>query len=296
MFALAVLLLGSFVALERRKERNASDPLFELSQLRFLSFRYGLLTTAVLAMGQLGFLFVLPVLLQDGAQHLSAIETGVWLVPSGVCIAVGAHVGGRLTRIVNTTIVVRIGLASEAVGLVLIALAASSSVTFLQLLPGLVVFGVGLGFASSQLTNVVLSEIEKRHAGAASGANTTVRQMGAALGIAVIGSLLSTQMLRHATDAIGSSTLAPEVKSRALDQLHASGISFVPPPSLTHAIENAVASGARPALLFASGVVTVGALLSFLIPHVHPVGPRDAELTGSLVLDERLDVEPSLMD
>src|SRR3954447_14015397 len=119
----AVLLLGAFVALEAHKERVASDPLFELSQLRYLSFRYGLLTTAVLAMGQLGFLFVLPVLLQDGTQHLSAIETGVWLLPSGVCIAVAAQIGGRLTRVVNTTIVVRIGLAAEAVGLVLIAIA-----------------------------------------------------------------------------------------------------------------------------------------------------------------------------
>src|SRR5439155_5138826 len=70
MVLIAGVVLGAFVALERRKERRASDPLFELSQLRYLSFRYGLLTTAVLAMGQLGFLFVLPVLLQDGAQHL----------------------------------------------------------------------------------------------------------------------------------------------------------------------------------------------------------------------------------
>jgi EmrB/QacA subfamily drug resistance transporter len=265
---LAAVLLGSFVVLERHKERHESDPLFEFSQLRHLTFRYGLITTAVLAMGQLGFLFVLPVLLQDGARHLSAIETGVWLVPSGVCIAVGAQIGGRLTRIVNTTIVVRIGLAAEAVGLVLMALAVSSSITFMELLPGLVVFSLGLGFASSQLTNVVLSKIEKRHAGAASGANTTVRQIGAALGIAVIGSILSTQTVRHAAVAIRSSALDGGAKSRALDQLHASGVGFVPPQSLTTAIENAVASGARPALFFAAFVVSAGALLSLLIPHV----------------------------
>src|SRR3954447_24760350 len=135
MVALAALLLWAFVALERRKERNHADPLFEIGQLRHLGFRYGLLTTAVLAMGQLGFLFVLPVLLQDGAQHLSAIETGLWLVPSGVCIAIAAHIGGRLTRVVNTTVVVRMGLAAEAVGLVLIAIAVSPSITFPRLLP-----------------------------------------------------------------------------------------------------------------------------------------------------------------
>jgi hypothetical protein len=289
MAALAAVLLGAFVALERRKERDASDPLFEFSQLRHLSFRYGLITTAVLAMGQLGFLFVLPVLLQEGARHLSATETGLWLVPSGVCIALGAQIGGRLTRVVNTTVVVRIGLAAEAVGLVLIAHTATPSITFLKLLPGLIVFSLGLGFASSQLTNVVLSKIEKRHAGAASGANTTVRQIGAALGIAIIGSILSTQALRHATDAIRNSTLGVDVKSRALDQLQASGVAFVPPQSLTHAIEDAVASGARPALLFAAFVVTAGAVLSFLIPHVDPIAPTEDELAELLTHDEALD-------
>jgi len=296
MIAIAVLLLTTFVVLEQHKERTNSDPLFEISLLRHLSFRYGLLTTAVLAMGQLGFLFVLPVLLQEGAQHLSAIQTGLWLIPSGVCIAIGAQIGGRLTRVVNTTIVVRLGLASEAVGLVLIALVSTSSVSFPRLLPGLMVFSIGLGFASSQLTNVVLSEIPKEHAGAASGANTTVRQMGAALGIAIIGTLLSTQMLRHATDAVQQSGLAADLKARALDQLHASGVGFVPPPTLTRAIEDAVASGARPALLFASAVVAGGALLSFLIPHVEPVVSPDAQFTESLVVDEPLDVAPSLID
>ena len=48
-----------------------------------LSFRYGLMTTVVLAMGQLGFLFVLPVFLQDGV-HLSAVDNGLWLLPSGI--------------------------------------------------------------------------------------------------------------------------------------------------------------------------------------------------------------------
>ena len=51
-----------------------------------------------------------------------------------------------------------------------------------------------------------------------------------------------------------------------------------------------------PALLFASFVVTAGALLSFLIPHVEPVVSTQAEFTESLVLDEPLDVEPSLIE
>jgi len=299
----ALVLLAAFLALESHKERTASDPLFELSQLRHLGFRYGLLTTAVLAMGQLGFLFVLPVLLQDG-QHLSAIESGLWLVPSGVCIAIGAQVGGRLTRTINTTHVVRAGLALEAVGLLFIALAVSPNVTFVGLLPGLVTFGVGLGFASSQLTNVVLSDIPKEHAGAASGANTTVRQIGAALGIAVIGSLLSTQMVRNATSGIRSSSLPAGVKAQALDQLHHMGVAFTAPPgvssadaaTLRHSIESAVAAGARPALLFAATVVTIGAALSLLIPKIPSLGRPATSTVEAFEVFEPIDVDPALID
>jgi len=185
----AVILVG-FYGFERAKERNDRDPLFEFSQLEHRSFRYGLQTTMVLAMGQFGFLLVIPVLLQDG-QHFSALRSGAYMVPMGALIALGAPIGARCTRTIGTTRVVRTGLVFEAVGLVVVAVMISTHTTLLALLPGSALFGIGVGFASSQLTNVILSEVDRDKAGVASGTNTTVRQVGAALGIAVIGSLLN---------------------------------------------------------------------------------------------------------
>ena len=57
---------------------------------------------------------------------------------------------------------------------------------------------MGVGFALAQLTNVVLSEIPSEGSGVASGANTTVRQVGSALGVAVIGTVLTVQTVSHA--------------------------------------------------------------------------------------------------
>jgi len=68
--------------------------------------------------------------------------------------------------------------------------AISLHLTALGLLPGLALYGVGIGFALAQLTNVVLSEIPNNKSGVASGTNTTSRQVGSALGIAVIGSVV----------------------------------------------------------------------------------------------------------
>src|SRR3954451_24419298 len=97
----------------------------------------------VLAMGQFGFLLVIPVLLQDG-QHFSALRAGSYMVPMGVLIALGAPLGARLTRIVGTTYVVRLGILREAVGLVVVAFMISTHTSLLALLPGSALFGIGV--------------------------------------------------------------------------------------------------------------------------------------------------------
>ncbi|HEY2428294.1 MAG TPA: MFS transporter, partial [Acidimicrobiales bacterium] len=273
---LAVATLYAFYRIERYKGDRDQGPLFEFDQLRHRTFRYGLLTTIVLAMGQLGLLFALPIFLQDG-KHLSALTNGIWLLPAGLFIVAGSQVGARLTRSIGTTMVVRIGLALETVGLAYVALSIGNSLTFWRLLPGFAFYGAGIGFASSQLTNVVLSEIEPAKSGVASGANTTVRQTGSALGVAVIGSILTAQTIRHAVPRVAaSSALAPGVRTQAVAQLHALGANYTPPAGvgpvaatvLRHALASAVADGTRPALLFAAAVVGCGALLSLLIPPV----------------------------
>ncbi len=177
-------------------------------------------------------------------------------------------------------------------------------VTFLRLLPGLVCFGLGLGLATSQLTSVILSEIAKEHAGSASGATATTRQLGAALGIAVIGSVLSAQMVRHASGAIRGSLLTTDVKDQALAQLHVAGVGFTPPAgipadataTLGHITETAVAAGVRPALLFAAVVVGIGTLLSFLIPPVAVEGTASDPVVQRLEAFEPIDVDPAVVD
>ncbi|HWS45216.1 MAG TPA: MFS transporter, partial [Acidimicrobiia bacterium] len=268
VLVLAALLLGAFVAVERRKERLHQDPLFEFGQLRHLGFRYGLLTTMVLAMGQFGLLFVVPVLLESG-RHLSALRTGEWMIPMGVCIALAAPLCGRLTRRFSITSIVRTGLAMEALGLVMVA-AIVPHISFFTLLPGSVVFGIGVGLASSQLVNVILFDIEPDKVGVASGTNTTVRQVGLALGIATFASFLNALTIRHAVSALATAPVASSTRAAAIGELHARGVNFTPPPGtrahdalvLNRVIETSVTAGARPALLFAATVVAIGTGLS----------------------------------
>jgi EmrB/QacA subfamily drug resistance transporter len=291
-------ILAAFYFFERRKERRRDDPLFEFALFRHKTYRYGLITGMVVAMGQLGLSFVLPVFLQD-AKHLSAQENGLWQLPTGLFIILGAQVGARLIQRTGTTIVVRLGLLSYLIGLLLVARAVTLGITVWTLFPGLAFYGIGIGFAGAQLTNVVLSDIPKASSGVASGTNTTVRQVGAALGVAVIGSILAAQTLHQATRRIASAAIPTELKAKAIAGVHSFGSGYVPPAStprhdagvLQHLLQLSVTSATRIALVFAIVVVALGTLLSFLIPRVSA-----AELEAdALEPVEPMDVDPALV-
>ena len=291
VFAVSFIDLFAFYRHERARERSNRSPLFEFGLLGHRTFRYGLLTSAVTAMGQLGLSFALALFLQE-SKHLTALQNGLWVLPYGLSILVGAPIAGRLANRIGVGMVIRIGLAMQTIGLVYIAFSVSPDLTFARLLPGLIVYGLGAGFAFTQLTNVVLSEIPQDKAGVASGTNSTVRQVGSALGIAVIGTLVTTLTVNRAVTRVGATRTIPAgIGQRATAQIRAFGANYRPAAGLPHQIvaeltrivSNAVASAAHDAVLFAAAVVFIGALLSLLIPTKVPrVMPAETELAEEL--------------
>jgi EmrB/QacA subfamily drug resistance transporter len=272
--AVGILILVAFVIHEIRTQRRGREPLFELQHLSLKTYRYGLLTALVLAMGQLGISFVLPLFLQN-AKHLSAQENGLWMLPAGVFVILGAQIGGFLIGRFGTTNIVRSGLLLYACGVLAILAAISLKITVWQLLPGLALYGGGIGFAGAQLTNVVLSEIPDENAGAAGGANSTVRQVGSALGVSTIGSLLTARTISAAVAGVKGASMAPAVKAQAVAGVRALGSAYRPPASLgasnaatiRHAIGSGIISGTHWALIFAATVIALGAFCSLLIPN-----------------------------
>jgi hypothetical protein len=302
VFLLSLATLGFFYVVERKKEARNAAPLFEFAHLRFATYRYGLLTGLVVAMGQLGLSFVLPVFLQEG-RHLTAATNGLWQLPTGIFVIVGAQLGARLIRSVGTTIVVRAGFVLYAGGVLYLLHAVNLNITALGLLPGLALYGTGVGFAGAQLTNVVLSEIPNESSGVASGANTTVRQVGAALGVAVIGSLLTAQTISHTIAGLKGAALPANVKAQAIAGVHSLGANYAPAASvkgrnaavLQAALEHGVTTGTRWALGFAVVVIAIGTALSFLIPRDAVIEGVPAHTADNLEPLEPLDPDPALL-
>jgi hypothetical protein len=254
---------------------------FDFGDLVHRGFRYGLINTIVLAMGEFGAFFILPLFLQAGLG-LSAIRAGTWLLPAGVAAFLGGGIGGALSRRFGPKYVITVGLALEAAGIWGYVLAFSADTTFRSLLPALLLHGIGIGFATSQLTNVVLSDIPPQKAGSASGAASMVRQVGTALGIALIGAIFVSQAASHLRHDLEASPSIPPALREAVLANVGDGIGEGPPAGtgdspigqqITRLVATSVADAARPAVAFAGIVVVLGALLSLLVPNI----PADEE-------------------
>ena len=141
-------------------------------------------------------------------------------------------------------------------------------------LPALMTSGY-IGFAGSQLNNVILADVPLHRSGAASGANTTVRQVGSALGVSVIGALLTARTISVAASGLRATSLPAAVKAQAATGVRALGSGYAPPGAIgranasvvNHAVSQGVLSGTRYALVFAAVVIALGALMSLLIPN-----------------------------
>jgi EmrB/QacA subfamily drug resistance transporter len=183
---IAAACFSVFVFAERAKDRRNTDPVYPFSALRYRSFHFGVLTTGLLAAGEFTMFFVLSIVLQD-IRHLSALDTGLWILPFAVTAIFGAGTGVGLAAKLGARRTVTIGMALETFGLVWVALKIGPDVTLPGLIPAILTYGTGFGFATAQLSNVTLAEIPPMVAGVASGVNNTARQVGTALGIAVVG-------------------------------------------------------------------------------------------------------------
>ena len=176
--------LGAFVAHQLRRRSAGRAPLVDLALFRRRTFGIGSLAALTFALVPPSFFFVLALYLQEG-RGFSPLFSGV------IFTAVGA--GFFAAMLVTPAMTARLGRQVLALGAVVVAAgclllaAAADSASSAELLPGLAIAGFGIGMVLVPLSATVLRGVDPRHAGAASGVLSTAQQVGAALGVAVVG-------------------------------------------------------------------------------------------------------------
>jgi EmrB/QacA subfamily drug resistance transporter len=209
--AIGALSLGAFALYERSRLRAKKPVLIDFTLFSIPTFRYGNIAGTIVSLGEFGILFAIPLFLA-AVQQYSAFETGLCFVPLALGSFIAAPMAPSLTRRYGARRVVTLGMALEALGIGAIGLLISPTSTGLQLLVPFLVYGIGVGFATAQLANVTLADVDIPRAGIASGTNSTTRQIGSALGIAIIGTTLFTligEQSRSALEALPELQAAP---------------------------------------------------------------------------------------
>lgn len=188
--AVGLVFLALFILWERHRARVQRDAILDLTLFALPTFTWGNLTALTVAIAEFALVFVLPLHLVN-ALGLSIMGAG-WVLAA---MAAGAFLSGasarRLAERFDAASVVLIGLGLELAGALITAFVVGRDSSGKVMALALVVYGIGLGLASAQLTSTVLADVPTDRSGSASATQSTVRQVGSAIGTALAGSALA---------------------------------------------------------------------------------------------------------
>ncbi len=299
---LGSLALVLFAVVEVRRQRAGKFFLFDFGLWRFRAFRFGNLAGTIVSLGEFGLLFALPLFLQAVVGY-NAFETGLIFLALAVGSFFAAPLSAPLARRYGPRRAVTLGMTLEAVGILFTTLLINPEASGLMLAIPLFVYGVGVGLATAQLTSIILSDIPPERSGLASGTNSTMRQVGSALGVAILGTVLfatlASQTKANLETAVPTMapicqelivTLVDESAGQILPVLRDPGAAggqgggfggsltpdqaacFADPafiaalPSTVEPIEDAFTTATHAAGLTALGFVLLGVVFSLLLP------------------------------
>lgn len=225
-FAIAAVALTLFIFWERHREKVRRSALLDLSLFTLPTFSWGNLTAAMVAVGEFAIIFVLPLYLIS-ARGFDVLGTGLILA----AMALGAFFSGASARHLAARFTapgtVVIGLSLEVVGTILLALVLTATASGWLIAIPLVLYGLGLGLASAQLTGTVLRDVPVGVSGQASATQSTVRQIGSALGTAFAGATLSLTLAITLPAALAPLHLPAEAATQLADTTRVSAGTFI---------------------------------------------------------------------
>ena len=272
--------LALFFLWEIHVERQGKSPLVSMGIFKNRQFSAGLITMALMTLGQAGIIFSLPVFFQS-VRKFTALQTGYSLLPMSLSLLVAAPLSAYIIQRVQARSVIIFGLILNSIAFLILGYSLNIDATVWTLAPGLIVYGLGLGFGIAQISNVTLSAVSRSEAGEASGLNSTMRQVGSTFGSAIIGAVLLSFIASNLTSGITSSTTIPDSAKTQITQVlagKASGIEFggaaqlektLPAPivkDLETISNNAITKANKTTLYYAAILPLLAAIGAFFLP------------------------------
>ncbi|MER5638376.1 MFS transporter [Kitasatospora sp. NPDC002227] len=194
LIAASIAVFAVFAWYENRKSARGQDPLVEPSLFRKRGFSGGMVLGLVFFSAMTGFWLTFSLYTQIGL-HYSPLKAGLAGIPSSIGMVIAFVTSQALTKYGRKVMHGGLIVMALGVGGVVLTLGlAGAAVTPWQLVPALAVTGLGMGFVMAPFFDTVLASVEPHETGSASGTLTSVQQLGAALGTAILGTVFFEQI------------------------------------------------------------------------------------------------------
>ena len=215
VMAAGAALIWGFVAWQRNREERRRDPLVHLSLVRIPTVRAGLIGLFSQNLILMGVFFVIPLYLQL-VLGLTALETGIKMLPVSITMFVTSAIGSRLVHPVSGAHDRAGWLGRYARGTLILLATIQPTLSSAGFALGMAVLGVGMGLMVSQLGNVVQSSVEESGRSEAGGLQYTGQQLGSSLGLALIGAIV---LMGLASTFISNVEKDPRISSEVAAQV-----------------------------------------------------------------------------
>ena len=210
----SLVALGGFVAWEWR----SAHPMLKLAFFRDRRFSVALAAECLAVFGLMGALFLSTQFLQFDLG-LSPLAAGIRILPIAGMVIVSAALSPVLARLIGTKCTVAAGLGLIAAGLWQVAAASRLQTTYGDIVVGLVLIGFGAGLMLPTATNSVIGSVPRGDSGIGSATNTVALQVGGALGVAVVGSVMLTRYQGHMRAVLSGRRVPASVAQTILGSL-----------------------------------------------------------------------------
>lgn len=209
-----VVLLGAFLLWERFQ----SEPLLPLDLFKNRNYSIMVWLSAVSFFGMFGFMFATTIDFQT-VLGMSAIQAGLTSLPLTLAIMVVSPFAGRITDRIGGRYILLVGSGLFGAGIAGVAWVESLTANSFTFAVPLAVAGIGMGCMIAPIMTVAMHDVKPVMAGAASGLLNTTRQVGAAIGAAVVGAVMQNQLVTamHDRAVTVSAQLPPQYRQQFID-------------------------------------------------------------------------------
>ncbi len=227
LMGIGVIAFLVFVWWENRRELNKLTVLLDLKLFGNKDFNSGLIVHSIQIALFVGLLFTVPLFLQV-TYGLDAFQTGVIMLPFSLTVILLIKPALKLAQKYSPRWVVSAGYAISIVGSLFLVYLADAGQEPINIVPGLIIFGVGQAFIASQMVNFIMSSVSSKQAPEASGVNATFEQLGNSIGVAVLGTVLTAALMSSLLRTIPQSTvLTPEQSAQLTTYVESSNVQIV---------------------------------------------------------------------